>query len=128
MRQRPRCYLGAPSASAGTAAHRRAFAETRAADHAQPLTALAQANRIRSERARLKAALRAGEERLAPLLLNPPPCLQSASVAEVLLAVPGIGEVKVRRLLLSCRVSPGRRFDGLSARQREDMATLGERG
>lgn len=100
-----------------------------ARSHAQRLAALAQANRIRSERARLKAALRAGEARATPLLLDPPPCLQSASVAEVLLAVPGIGEVKVRRLLRSCGLSAGRKLEGLSERQREELvAALGTRG
>jgi hypothetical protein len=94
-------------------------ARPREASHAQRLAALARANRVRSERARLKAALRAGELRAAPLLLDPPECLRSASVAEVLLAVPGIGEVKVRRLLQSAGLSPGRKLERLSARQRE---------
>lgn len=97
--------------------------------HAQRLAALAQANRIRSERARLKAALRAGEVRPAPLLLDPPECLGSASVAEVLLAVPGIGQVKVRRLLQAAQLSPGRKLGRLSERQRAELvAALGERG
>jgi hypothetical protein len=44
-------------------------------------------NRIRSEQARRKAALCADEARAAPLLFDPPQCLQTVSVAEVLLAV-----------------------------------------
>lgn len=101
----------------------------REASHAQRLDALARANRIRSERARLKAALRAGELRAAPLFLDPPECLRSASVAEVLMAVPGIGEAKVRRLLQSARLSPGRKLERISTRQREELvAALGARG
>jgi hypothetical protein len=47
-------------------------ARPKAGSHAQRLEALAEANRIRTERARVEAALRAGEARAASLLLNPP--------------------------------------------------------
>lgn len=100
-----------------------------AATHAQRLQALAQANRIRSERARVKAALRAGEARAALLLLDPPECLRTATVAEVLLAVPGIGEAKLRALLRGSGLSPGRKLERLSMRQREELVqALGSRG
>jgi hypothetical protein len=92
--------------------------------HARRLAALGEANRIRTERSVIKAALRAGEARAAPLLLDPPDSLQTASVAEVLLAVPGVGQVKLRRLLTSCRLSPGSKLGRLSVRQRQELVQL----
>jgi hypothetical protein len=59
--------------------------------HSQRLQALARANQVRIERAQIKAGLRRGELRVAALLDDPPECLKTASLAELLLAVPGLG-------------------------------------
>ena len=97
--------------------------------HAQRLQALARANQVRSERARVKAALRAGGLRVTELIADPPECLGSASLAEVLLAVPGVGKARLRRVLNACRLSPAQKLANLTARQREELVrALGERG
>jgi hypothetical protein len=81
---------------------------------------------VRSERARLKREIRAGEADLTMLLATPPECARSATVAEILLAVPGIGKAGLRRILTSCRIHPGARLAALSERQRGELveATL----
>jgi len=58
---------------------------------------------------------------LAALIAEPPACLASAEVAELLLALPGYGRVKVARLLGRCQVSPRKTVAGLSERQRETL-------
>lgn len=87
----------------------------------QRLEALARANRVRHDRAAIKDDLRHGKSRIAELLVDPPACLLTASLAEILLAVPGLGKVGVRRLLNSCRISPSKRIGGLSERQRGEI-------
>jgi guanylate kinase len=89
---------------------------------AQRLQALAQANRVRSERAQIKAALRRGELRAGALLADPPECLEGASLAELLLAVPGVGQARLRRVLNGCRLSPAKPVGRLTARQRHALA------
>jgi hypothetical protein len=97
--------------------------------NSQRLQALARANQIRSERAQIKATLRRGELQLGSLLADPPECLATASLAEVLLAVPGLGKARLRQLLNGCRLSPVQRLGRLTARQRLQLAqTLGRRG
>ena len=83
--------------------------------------ALARANRVRHERAQLKTALRRGEDLIAALLREPPECLASARVSEVLRALPGYGPAKVTRLLDACQVNPRKTLGGLSLRQREAL-------
>lgn len=83
--------------------------------------ALAQANRVRAERAALKVALKRGALDVAPLLVSPPPCLATARVAELLAAVPRCGPVKVARLLENCRISRVKRLGGLTQRQRDEL-------
>jgi len=89
---------------------------------AQRLESLARANRVRSERARIKAALRRGELRAAALLTDPPECIEGASLSELLLAVPGVGQVRLRRVLNGCGLSPTKQFGRLTARQRRALA------
>jgi ribosomal protein S13 len=59
---------------------------------------------------------------LAALLLNPPACLASAKVLDLLLALPTVGRVKATKVLNSARVSPSKTFGGLSERQRTELA------
>jgi guanylate kinase len=89
---------------------------------AQRLKALGQANQVRSERAQIKAALRRGELRAAALLADPPKCLESASLSELLLAVPGVGQSRLRRVLNGCHLSPAKQIGRLTARQRHALA------
>jgi hypothetical protein len=89
--------------------------------HSQRLAALARANQVRSERAELKARVRAGEVGLVGLIAEPPKCLGSASVAEVLLTVPGVGKVRLRRVLDAARLSPAKALGTLTERQRTEL-------
>jgi hypothetical protein len=85
------------------------------------MAALTHANQVRHDRAGVKRDLRHGKSRIVELLLDPPACLLTASLVEILLAVPGLGKVRVRRLLNSCRISPSKKIGGLSERQRQEL-------
>jgi len=95
---------------------RRAEVPERSVD--QRREALAQANRVRTNRARIKEDLKQGRVSLADLLADPPPYLSSAKVMELLRALPGYGPIKATRLLERCQVSPTKTVGGLTERQR----------
>jgi hypothetical protein len=59
---------------------------------------------------------------ISALLLEPPPYLATATVLDIVLALPKIGRVKATKILNSCRVSPSKTFGGLSERQRAELA------
>ncbi|MBA2766090.1 MAG: hypothetical protein H0U33_03830 [Solirubrobacterales bacterium] len=86
--------------------------------------ALDVANGVRSKRARLKRSLRAGQAAIYPYLLEPPEWLKTAKVADMLIAIPKYGAVKVSKALTQCRISPSKTFGGLTERQRNDLAAL----
>ncbi|MCA1680473.1 MAG: hypothetical protein LC777_16740 [Actinobacteria bacterium] len=50
--------------------------------------------------------------------------MQTAKVADLLLAVPKHGPVKVNKLLSRCQIAPTKTVGGLSQRQREELAAL----
>lgn len=83
--------------------------------------ALERANGIRTQRARLKRDLRAARVTVYPYLLEPPEWLETAKVADILLAIPKYGRVKVNKALTQCRVSPSKTIGGLSPRQRVEL-------
>ena len=76
---------------------------------------------MRSERAELKAALKRGEVALDELLGEPPAYLATAKVADLLAALPGLGPVKVARLLERLKISPAKTVAGLTERQRSAL-------
>jgi hypothetical protein len=86
------------------------------------MDALRRANEIRAGRARLKRDLKAGRVAIGPLLLDPPPFLETAKVFDMLLALPRHGRVKATKILHSCRVAPGTTFGALTERQRTELA------
>jgi hypothetical protein len=90
----------------------------------QRMDALRRANDIRSERARLKDSLRSGELLIISVLGDPPPCVHTAKVLDLLLAVPKYGRVKANRLLERCRVSPAKTVNGLTPRQRKELLDM----
>lgn len=90
----------------------------------QRLDALARANLIRTERARLKRELKAGRISIHMLLQNPPEYVETAKVFDMLLAVPKYGRVKVNKILANCRISPSKTIGGLSERQRSELVFL----
>lgn len=87
----------------------------------QRMDALRRANDIRSERARLKEKLRTGEVAITIVLMDPPLCVHTAKVLDLLLAVPKYGRVKANRVLERCRVSPAKTVNGLTPRQRKEL-------
>ena len=92
--------------------------------HVQRMEALARANHIRTQRAKIKRELRAGRVSIDKLLLNPPSCVDTAKVFDLLLAVPRYGRVKVNKILAHCRISPSKTIGGLSERQRAELVML----
>ena len=87
----------------------------------QRMEALSAANRIRTERARLKRKLKDGGANIAVLLRDPPDYILTAKVSDMLLAVPKYGHVKVNKILAQCRISPSKTIGGLSERQRREL-------
>jgi hypothetical protein len=83
--------------------------------------ALAHANRVRTQRAALKAELKRGGVSIAAPIADPPAYLASAEVMELLMALPRFGPVRATRLLERCRVSPRKTIGGLSERQRREL-------
>ena len=71
---------------------------------AQRDDALRRANAIRRQRAQLKQDLKAGRRTIDDVLSDPPAFVQTAKVADLLLAVPRYGPVKVNKLLARCRI------------------------
>lgn len=92
--------------------------------HMQRMDALARANHIRTQRARVKRDLKAGRVTIASLLQQPPGCVETAKVFDLLLAVPRYGRVKVNKVLAHCRISPSKTIGGLSERQRTELIAL----
>lgn len=90
----------------------------------QRAAALARANQVRAERARLKRALRETPHEEAAWLAagvvqEPPGWADSMRVWDLLLGLPKFGQVKVGRTLLKLGISQGKRVGGLSPRQRK---------
>jgi len=90
----------------------------------QRMDALRRANDIRSDRARLKERLRTGDLTITDVLNDPPSCVHTAKVLDLLLAVPKYGRVKANRLLERCRVSPAKTVNGLTPRQRKELLDM----
>ena len=88
----------------------------------QRMDALRAANEVRALRAQLKRDLKAGRVSIGPLLLDPPPYLETAKVFDMLLALPKYGRVKATKILQSRQVSPSKTFGALSERQRAELA------
>jgi hypothetical protein len=88
------------------------------------MTALRKANEVRIGRARLKQKLRDGDARIGRILAAPPECVCTATVLELLLAVPTIGPVRAGRLLTAARVSQSKIIGALTERQRVQLIDL----
>lgn len=84
-------------------------------------TALQEANRVRFARADAKRALKSGELDLHDLLMNPSEELKGAKVEEMLLAVRGMGRIKVNRVLRESGVSRSKTLVGLTHGQRDRL-------
>jgi hypothetical protein len=88
------------------------------------MEALRRANEIRVQRAQLKKDLKAGTAKIEEILRDPPECVETAKVVDILVAVPKFGRVKASRFLNQCRISQSKTVGGLSERQRGELVTL----
>jgi hypothetical protein len=90
----------------------------------QRIEALNKANWIRTRRAELKRDLKAGRRQLVSVLLSPPEWIDTMKLADLMLATPKLGRVKVNKLLSRCKVSPSKTVGGASDRQRRELVGL----
>jgi len=88
------------------------------------MDALERANEVRIKRAQLKRDLKAGRVSIHSLVLDPPECVETAKVFDMLLAAPKYGRVKVNKVLAHCRIAPSKTIGGLSERQRSELVSL----
>ena len=85
------------------------------------LSALEEANRVRFARADAKRDLKSGALSIYDLLMDPSEELKGAKVEEMLLAVRGMGRVKVTRTLRAAGVSRAKTLVGLTHGQRDRL-------
>lgn len=86
--------------------------------------ALVKANKIRVERARWKQELKARRVSIQSLLQDPPACLESMKVIDLMLAMPYYGAARVNRILVQQRISAVKTVGGLSDRQRRELISI----
>jgi hypothetical protein len=84
-------------------------------------TALEEANRVRFARADAKRGLKSGDVGVVDLLMDPSEELKGAKVEEMLLAVRGMGRVKVTRVMREAGVSRAKTLVGLTHGQRDRL-------
>jgi hypothetical protein len=82
---------------------------------------LEEANRVRFARADAKRDLKRGRLTLYDLLMDPSEELKGAKVEEMLLAVRGIGRVKVNRIMREAGISRAKTLVGLTHGQRDRL-------
>lgn len=80
-----------------------------------------EANRVRFARANAKRDLKSGELALYDLLMDPSEELKGAKVEEMLLAVRGMGRIKVAKILREAGVSRAKTLVGLTHGQRDRL-------
>jgi hypothetical protein len=85
------------------------------------LSALEEANRVRFARADAKRDLKSGELDVYDLLMEPSEELKGAKVEEMLLAMRGMGRVKVTRVLREAGISRAKTLVGLTHGQRDRL-------
>jgi hypothetical protein len=94
----------------------------------QRLAALQHANRVRTERARLKKNIAAGHVDALAVLREPPEFAATMKVACLIDAIPLYGPSKIRVVLRRAGISEARTLSGVTERQRHVLiATLQER-
>lgn len=93
---------------------------------AERRNALEEANRIRFARAATKRDLKSGRLGIYDLLMDPSEELKGAKVEEMLLAVRGMGRIKVTRIMREAGISRSKTLVGLTHGQRDRLIrTLG---
>ena len=95
------------------------------------LSALEEANRVRFARADAKRDLKSDALDIYDLLMDPSEELKGAKVEEILLAMRGMGRVKVTRIMREAGVSRSKTLVGLTHGQRDRLIEVlgcGEEG
>lgn len=85
------------------------------------LSALDEANRVRFARASTKRDLKSGELKIYDLLMDPSEELKGAKVEEILLAMRGMGPIKVHRILRESGISRAKTLVGITHGQRDRL-------
>ena len=84
-------------------------------------SALEEANRVRFARAGAKRDLKSGGLDIYELLMDPSEELKGAKVEEMLLAMRGMGRIKVMRVLREAGISNAKTLVGLTHGQRDRL-------
>jgi hypothetical protein len=82
---------------------------------------LEEANRVRFARADAKRDLKSGDLDVFDLLMDPSEELKGAKVEEMLLAMRGMGRVKVTRVMREAGISRAKTLVGLTHGQRDRL-------
>ena len=85
------------------------------------LEALKKASALRSARAELRAALKAGEITIKDVVENPDAAAQGMKVATLIATLPGYGTVKTQKVMDELGIAENRRIRGLGAKQKEAL-------
>jgi hypothetical protein len=84
----------------------------------QRMDALEEANFVRFVRAQMKRNLKSGTEDVEFLVINPPEYIKTMTILNLLIAAPGIREIKARKILRN-HIPSDKTVGDLSPRQRE---------
>jgi len=87
----------------------------------QRQVALAKAREARTARSALLAELKAGTVTLADVLGRDDDLARKTKVAQVVRALPGVGQARAAAIMERAGIPPERRVGGLGARQREQL-------
>ena len=94
----------------------------------QQMAALERAQDIRIARANLKHDIKSGVRNAADVIVDPPECIDTMTIHDFLLAVPGVGLGKAGTLIGRSRMSATRRIGQMTANQRLVMAAMIQNG
>lgn len=83
---------------------------------------LAKAMAVRSERAKLKAAVASGDILFEDVLERD--AAQRIKVFSILCALRGIGDVKAKEIMRRCNIAENRRIGGLGAKQKSALIEM----
>ena len=86
--------------------------------------ALAKSIEVRRERSAARTSLKSGAITLTDFLVTDNEVLKRTKVRQVILALPGVGQVRADRLMEQAKVDPRRRVGGLGPVQRATLADL----
>jgi hypothetical protein len=88
----------------------------------QHMTALAQANRVRLARARLKQRVADGEVSVADVVMQVPWEAESMTIGDLLMAQDRWGRQRVHRFLVSIPMVETKTIGSMTVRQRRELA------